>query len=184
MRRVPTEDQQHVQWLGCWACNMRYQNSMILLLIRPLKSAHTCSVRRAVFVTVASNETWETVRLVLETSGSTLRRSRRSTVAQVVKTGRPLQVTASLSRSWLLGHNSQRLSIGLVQLTEPLACKEISRIRTGDTGTRSTRERSFCDRREAVETTRNVGSPHVMTHFASCSLDASISRGRDGRTVG
>lgn len=92
-------------------------------------------------------------------------------------------MTASLSSSWLLGHNSQRLSTRLVQLTEPLARKEISRIRTGDTGTRSTHGGRFVIDEERWEIDPNVGSPHVMAHLASCSLDASISRGRDECTL-
>jgi len=135
---------------------------MILLLIRPLKSAHTCGVRRVV---CSCRFEWD-LGDCPPCSGNIWQYSR----AQQAKHCRSScqdwatssQVTASLSRSWLLKHNSQGLPIGLVQLTEPLARKEITRIRTGDTGTRSTRERSFCDRREAVETTRNVGSPHVM----------------------
>lgn len=164
MRRVPTEDQQHVQWLGCWACNMRYQNSIILLLIRPLESAHVCSVRRAVLSLSLRLRPQSLFRLVLGTAGSAFGR-RRSTAAQVVNT-ELFRLTASLSSPWLLGHDRQRSLTRLAQLTEPLARKEITRIRTGDTGTRSTRERSFCDRRGAVEDKSECG---VSTrHDASC----------------
>lgn len=78
---------------------------------------------------------------------------------------------------WRLGFaRQQTLSTRLVQLTELLARKEITYIRTGDTGTRSAREGSFYDRQEAVEDKSDVGSPR---HGARCAIFRTRSFGRE-----
>ncbi|THX24986.1 hypothetical protein D6D10_10010 [Aureobasidium pullulans] len=107
------------------------------------------------------------LRLVLETFGSALGGSPRRSVLSILNIFEPFFSSTSL------GGNNEKRTARLVQLTELFARKEIAHIRTGDTGTRSTRE-VVDDRQRAVgdksARSRNVGSPDVMAHVSPPTL--------------
>ncbi|TIA51671.1 hypothetical protein D6C77_08781 [Aureobasidium pullulans] len=104
------------------------------------------------------------LRLVLETFGSALGGSPRRSLLSMLNIFEPFRSSPSL------GGNNEKRTTRLVQLTELFARKEIAHIRTGDTGTRSTREVVY-DRQRAVgdksARSRNVGSPDVMAPHVS-----------------
>ncbi|THZ90951.1 hypothetical protein D6C82_10188 [Aureobasidium pullulans] len=104
------------------------------------------------------------LRLVLETFGSALGGSPRRSLLSMLNIFEPFFSSTSL------GGNNEKRTTRLVQLTELFARKEIAHIRTGDTGTRSTREVVY-DRQRAVgdksARSRNVGSPDVMAPHVS-----------------
>ncbi|CAC9885974.1 unnamed protein product, partial [Aureobasidium pullulans] len=107
------------------------------------------------------------LRLVLETFGSALGGSPRRSVLSILNIFEPFFSSTSL------GGNNEKRTTRLVQMTELFARKEIAHIRTGDTGTRSTRE-VVQDRQRAVgdksARSRNVGSPDVMAHVSPPTL--------------
>ncbi|THX19003.1 hypothetical protein D6D17_01669 [Aureobasidium pullulans] len=111
------------------------------------------------------------LRLVLETFGSALGGSPRRSVLSILNIFEPFFSSTSL------GGNNEKRTTRLVQLTELFARKEIAHIRTGDTGTRSTREVVY-DRQRAVgdksARSRNVGSPDVMAHVSPPTLGRYI----------
>ncbi|THW32268.1 hypothetical protein D6D21_10438 [Aureobasidium pullulans] len=113
------------------------------------------------------------LRLVLETFGSALGGSPRRSLLSMLNIFEPFFSSTSL------GGNNEKRTARLVQLTELFARKEIAHIRTGDTGTRSTRE-VVQDRQRAVgdksARSRNVGSPDVMAHVSPPTLGRDISR--------
>ncbi|KEQ79006.1 hypothetical protein M438DRAFT_360065 [Aureobasidium pullulans EXF-150] len=111
------------------------------------------------------------LRLVLETFGSALGGSPRRSLLSMLNIFEPFFSSTSL------GGNNEKRTTRLVQLTELFARKEIAHIRTGDTGTRSTRE-VVDDRQRAVgdksARSRNVGSPDVMAHVSPPTLGRHI----------
>lgn len=108
------------------------------------------------------------LRLVLETFGSALGGSPRRSVLSILNIFEPFFSSTSLG-----GNNEKRTTRLVQQLTQLFARKEIAHIRTGDTGTRSTREVVY-DRQRAVgdksARSRNVGSPDVMAHVSPPTL--------------
>ncbi|THW14622.1 hypothetical protein D6C93_07189 [Aureobasidium pullulans] len=119
------------------------------------------------------------LRLVLETFGSALGGSPRRSVLSILNIFEPFFSSTSL------GGNNEKRTTRLVQLTELFARKEIAHIRTGDTGTRSTREVVY-DRQRAVgdksARSRNVGSPDVMAHVSPPTLGhTAVGQGQVSR---
>ncbi|THX68726.1 hypothetical protein D6D04_10499 [Aureobasidium pullulans] len=117
------------------------------------------------------------LRLVLETFGSALGGSPRRSVLSILNIFEPFFSSTSL------GGNNEKRTTRLVQLTGLFARKEIAHIRTGDTGTRSTREVVY-DRQRAVgdksARSRNVGSPDVMAPHVSPPTLGPVGRWRYG----